>query len=132
MAKLELSRETESEIGPDTDVSAEVETAEVDAGPLPEEENLVPAERGQGGSPLNLTADDVPELADMSPGDTISFTIEGVADDGTFTLMAVGPSEAEVSMEDGIEQSLGDQFGIAEEEVGDEPMEEGINLEESF
>ena len=47
---------------------------------------------GPLGSKLTLTADDIPELSDLQPGDTISFTVDDVTEEGNYAL-TVSPSE---------------------------------------
>jgi len=47
---------------------------------------------GPLGSKLTLTADDIPELSDLQPGDTISFTVDDITEDGNYAL-TVAPAE---------------------------------------
>lgn len=63
---------------------------------------LQPAERGMAGSSLSLSINDVPELADLAVGDTISFKLVNMTEDGTVELSAVSPgepTEADMMME---------------------------------
>ena len=48
---------------------------------------------GPLGSKLSLTVDDIPELSELQPGDSITFTIDDVSEDGSYAL-TVAPAEA--------------------------------------
>lgn len=64
--------------------------ADVDVG-------LEPAAEVEGplGSKLTLTADDIPELSDLQPGDTIAFTIDDITEDGNYALTVAPPATEE-------------------------------------
>ena len=49
---------------------------------------------GPLGSKLTLTADDIPELSDLQPGDSITFTLDEVTEDGSYGL-TVAPAATE-------------------------------------
>ena len=90
--------------------------AEVDVGVEP-----VAEIEGPLGSKLSLTADDIPELADLQPGDSISFTIDDITDDGNYAL-TVSPAEiAEAPLPDELpaeEPALGGQDAVLDQLVG--------------
>ena len=44
------------------------------------------------GSKLTLTADDVPELTDLQPGDTITLSVDDITEGGEYSL-SVAPAE---------------------------------------
>ena len=46
---------------------------------------------GPLGSTLSLTAEDIPELSDLQPGDSITLSLDNIGDDGSYNL-SVAPS----------------------------------------
>jgi len=79
----ELGVVEEAPIGAEIPVEAEVE---VPVGEIPEE-NLTEIEPETGAtSGVPMTAEDIPELADLEIGDSITFQIDDRAEDGTYLL----------------------------------------------
>ena len=83
-------KEEEEEITPE-------ETPETEADEIPEETSP-PAG-------VSLSSDDIPDLAGLGIGDTITLRITNVSDDGkTFNLETVAPAEAATPAPSGREQ----------------------------
>ena len=83
--------------------------------PLPNEEVAPPV-----GSKISLTADDLPELADLQPGDTLTLTLDDITEDGNYSLTVAPPAieeplPPEAPME---EPAVGGQEAVVNELVG--------------
>ncbi len=94
------------------------------------EEALMPADRGESGSPISISAMDMPELSDLAVGDTITLKVANVSDDGMFELMAVPPgSSDDASGLDGLQSALGVEGPAATDVTGQEAP---VNLEDAL
>ena len=80
----------------------------------PEEAEVVGAEatiQAPGGS-IELTAEQLPDLGALNPGDNITLRLESVSEDGnTFTLTTVGEGEAAAIPDEAAKQQIADQLG---------------------
>lgn len=78
-----------------------------EGGIAPVEEEVIPAEEETAveptaGTPMQHTVEEIPELADKNVGDTITFEIKGVSDDGIYDLAVLAEEAPVVEEEVGV------------------------------